>query len=521
MENAVTTEQKTDTPCIEDEDIFVLNPAFRLRNESNHVKLYSLGGSGNSHLHHTIGIVLALCDGKRTVDEISQQVTSFASSSDSQQALAEAKRKVKQIVDTFLKTDDERRGRGPSPVDTLPSEAPLIPVSLLPRFKDMPHPVYDYRTFLPKYAHKAGRNDGTLRDRVPASLQWHLTSACATDCTYCYLGRRQVASADLLPFDRLMELLEECKEIGVLEVNPSGGDILLYPRLFDVLEAIDANGFLPILISTKAYVSKDMAAKLAAHPIVRQVQYSLDSTVAEVADYLTRTPGFCNRALESIRHLVTCGLSVAVKAVITPYNILTIPRLYRELRDMGVQGRIKLAMYCRSAYHHTDDLFNHPETFQWLDQQARQLRNEFPEDFIVIQNGEPRLEPFPKSEITTSVMESYVSRKARCTAGRTCMMICADGHVIPCEQMPETGDCFVGDVTTQSIQEVWEGQRLHDMTIYPREALRGTPCYECEFFEDCAVKKGFCIRDHIKYYGKIYVTPPECPKSDLPFVRPQ
>jgi len=483
--------------------------------------LYSLGGSGNSHLHHTVGIVLALCDGKRTVRDISQQVTSFSSSSDAQQALAEAQQKVKHIVDTFLKTDEERKGQGRSPTDTLPSEAPLIPLSLLPKFGNMPHPAYDFRSFLPKYAHAVGRNDGTLRDRVPASLQWHLTSACATDCTYCYLGRRHIPSSEQLSFDRLMELLDECQEIGVLEVNPSGGDLLLYPRLCEVLEAIDARGFLPILISTKAYVSEEMAAQLAAHPIVYQVQYSLDSTVAEAADYLTRTHGFYQRALESIRHLVAAGLSVAVKAVITPYNILTIPRLYRELRDMGVQGRIKLAMYCRSAYHHTDDLFNHPETYHWLDQQVRQLRSEFPEDFIVIQNGEPRLEPPPKAEITTSLMETFVSRRARCTAGRTCMMICTDGRVIPCEQMPEREECFVGDVKTQSIQEVWEGQRLHDMTIYPREALRGTPCEDCGLFEECAIKKGFCIRDLMKHYGKIYATPPECPKSDLPFVRPQ
>jgi radical SAM protein with 4Fe4S-binding SPASM domain len=318
-----------------------------------------------------------------------------------------------------------------------------------------------------------------------------------------------------------VKLLEECQEIGVLEINPSGGDVLLYHRLFEVLEVIHAGDFLPVLLSTKAYVSRDMAARLAAHPIVYQVQYSLDSTIEEVADYLTRTRGFCQRALASIRNLLECGVFVTVKAVVTPYNILTIPRLYRELRDMGVQGKIKLAAYCRSGYHHTDDLFNHPETYQWLVQQIKQLEQDFPGDSITIQNGGPQLEPTRPADITGSVVESYVSKKARCSAGRTSMMICADGRVIPCEQMPETEDCFVGDVRTQSILEVWEGQKLQDMTIYLREALRGTPCHQCQHFEDCVIKKGFCLRDHLKYYGRKYITPPECPKSDLPFVRPQ
>jgi len=44
------------------------------------------------------------------------------------------------------------------------------------------------------------------------------------------------------------------------------------------------------------------------------------------------------------------------------------------------------------------------------------------------------------------------------------MMICADGKVLPCEQMPETEEYFCGDISHQSIQEVWDGNHLRELT---------------------------------------------------------
>lgn len=512
---------------VKENDIYVLSPIFRLRNEHNCVKLYGFGGIGDYNLHHTIGIVLALCDGKRTVSDIAKVVVPFTKDPQSENGLHQARNAVCNIVEFFSKSAEEQRDRGAPPTDDFPSEAALVPLRLLRKFGRFYRPKYEFESFLPEHAFEPGKINSWLRDRVPSKVLWHLTSACATNCLYCYLKRRRISNSELLPFERVLEIIEECKNIGVLEINPGGGDILLYPRLFEFLDVISEGGFIPIRISTKAPLTKDIAKKFSEYDIIHEFQFSIDSLVEEIADYLVQKKGFCKQALESIQNALAFGLPVSIKAVITPYNILTIPQLYRELRRMGVQRRIRLAIYSRSGYHHTDDLFNHTESYEWLEKQLISLRNEFPDDFIVLQNGAPQLvlrngapqpDP-PQKEITDSSLKSYVESRNKCTAGRNSILICADGKVIPCEQMPEIDEIFVGDLREQSLQEVWEDKKLNDMTIYPKEKLQNTPCADCGFYEACVVNRGFCIRDLYQYYGKIYATPPECPKSTLPYLR--
>jgi radical SAM protein with 4Fe4S-binding SPASM domain len=100
------------------------------------------------------------------------------------------------------------------------------------------------------------------------------------------------------------------------------------------------------------------------------------------------------------------------------------------------------------------------------------------------------------------------------------MMVCADGKVIPCEQMPETEEYFCGDLSRESIQEVWDSDRLRERTYgLPREKFRGNSCYDCDERDRCLGVEGYCIRDISQFRGNMYQPPIECPKSDLPFLR--
>jgi MoaA/NifB/PqqE/SkfB family radical SAM enzyme len=512
--DAIRRQNRIDAEKLDQEGRYALSPLVRLLNYQDCIKLIGWEGVADYNLPHAEGIVLALCDGRRTLRDIAEAVIPFVREPHDGDVLMESLRNVQNTVCWFLKDKEEQQGRGPSLQENgVPSHAVLVPGSLLSSFRGYRGPAYDPRLFVPKYA-KPSQCDRSIRDTVPAKLTWHFTDACSTDCRYCYLGRRKMPSSEHLPFHRVVELLDECKRIGVCEITPAGGDILLYPHLFDLLDALDDTDFLPVRLVTKAYCSRETARRLAAHPKVLELQFSIDSAVAAVADYLTRCPGFCHRTLESIRNATEAGLRVAVKSVITPYNILTIPDLYREVRRRGVKP-VRLAMYVRSGYHHTDDLFNHEETADWLLEEIETLKKEFPDDQVSLQNGVPVRERAPQE----TVEKSWAVRSV-CSAGRKGINICADGKVIPCEQMPEIGEMWCGDLKTQSIQEVWDGRELAERTFDPpRERFRDCPCYTCGDFEECVIRKGYCIRDTYQYQGALYTTPLTCPKYEGEFVR--
>jgi radical SAM protein with 4Fe4S-binding SPASM domain len=498
---------------INEDDVFVLSPHYRLHNERDRVDIIGWKDKGDGSMHHTHGIILALCNGRRTVREVAQAVVPFAPSANAQDALRVALNQVRQVIWRYSRDNDVMMGKRADTGARFSSNAPLMPVSFLASLGSYPGPEYDPKSFLPQYA-KPSKCDPAIKASAPNALCWHVTDGCQVDCRYCYLNRRKISRDQHLPLTRALEILDECREIGVCGISLGGGDVLLYPHLFPVLEVMRKYRFFPTDLSIKAYCSREVAQRLREADNIGELQVSLDSTVEEVADYLTRTRGFCRKAFESIDNLVRAGMKPAVKVVVTPYNILTVPRLCREMHQRGV-AKINVASYSRSGYHHTDDLFNHEESYRWLEAEIKRIEDELGIR-VGLQNGSPYPGPGPTREDRA---KSWPQR-LNCGAGRKILMICADGKVIPCEQLPEVEGMFCGDVRTQSLQEVWEGRELAEKTTHmPRERFQGQPCYTCEDFESCVLQKGLCIRDACLYQGSIYVTPMKCPKYEGPFLR--
>ena len=499
-----------------DEEIHILNPLYRLRNSKfDYVLLKGFQGLPQNQVHRTTGIVLALCNGKRTVADIARITRPLVKKiADDAKAIETAKNHVKAIIFTMRQTPEERKGQ-PRGRSEFPAPTALISKADYDRIfggTKLMHIEYCARDFLPKDPSEMTLSGRDIRETAPVSLVWHFTEDCSTDCRYCFLERRKVKP---MPKERMLSLIEEAGAIGVIDILATGGDLLLYPHLEDVLASLRKHKFMPILISTKSFLSKGKARVLAeSASVILAVQFSIDSTVSDVADYLVRAKGYCDRIFKSIDNALEAGLPVEAKAVINPYNILTIPKLYRDLKKRGV-SLIRFSPYVRSAFHHSDDLFNHPASYQWLEEQVKRLQQEFPDDFIAVQSGAPSLEP-----LSTEARREAWLKRVFCSAGRTQMMICSDGKAVPCEQMPETEEYFCGDVSYQSIQEVWDGDRLRELTYgEPREKFKGQPCYDCEEWEGCVNQMGNCIRDLAIHYGGIYQPPPSCPKHDRSFIR--
>jgi len=482
---------------ISDDDVYVLNPYFRLRNEVDHVVAFGCQELGYRRFHRSFGVVLALCNGQRTVADIARLTRPLVHLDDDEKALVLARQNVIRVLFSASHTKEEIEGLPPSQSDFPVSTVILLKSEFDQRFKDVcvRNVEYDARSFLPKdITQVADPPYRVAHGKSPTSLSWHLTSDCATNCKYCYLKRRCVIP---MPLNRTLELLDEAAEIGVCDVDCTGGDVLCYPHLFDVLGRMQQYNFLPLFLSTKALITEDIAKNLALYKeIIWQIQYSIDTDDEMIANYLVGVPDFPRRAFSSITNALDCGLPVSVKAVITPYNVLTIPRLYRKLKAIGVQ-RINLATYSRSGYHHTDDLFCNIETHAWLQDEIEKLNHEFPDDNITLRNGVPTF----RSSSPESRKGAW-EKRIFCPAGHSSMMICADGKVIPCEQMPETDEYFCGDVSYQSIMEVWNGDRLKDMTYgVSQEKFKGTECYDCDEREECHYIRGYCIRDLALFYG--------------------
>ena len=221
---------------IKDEDIFIVNPFFRLRNSNGRVIIYGAEGIGTYAAHKAHAIVVALCNGKRTVSDIVRLTRPFVTAANEEDALKTGTAIVKAVMSHYIKTKEEQQQQETRPSD-FPATSVLISKSdydAKVRRLGVSEVQYDPEKFLPKDATDiADLNATVLHEQAPISINWHFTSECSTDCKYCYLRRRDVKP---LPKERTLSLIEEAAQIGVLNISPNGGDILLYKHLKEVMK---------------------------------------------------------------------------------------------------------------------------------------------------------------------------------------------------------------------------------------------------------------------------------------------
>ena len=89
-----------------------------------------------------------------------------------------------------------------------------------------------------------------------------------------------------------------------------------------------------------------------------------------------------------------------------------------------------------------------------------------------------------------------------------------DGKVTICEQMYWHPFFILGDLSKQSIMEMWSSEKALDLWNFSREEVKdSSPCKTCADFEICRRGRGNCWRYAIAAYGEEnYDYPaPNCP----------
>lgn len=372
---------------------------------------------------------------------------------------------------------------------------------------DRPIQAYEAQTLISR----PGPIEHPNRLEVPIQLNITLTHRCQTQCRYCYAERRTVAPADELSVAAWNELLDQAAGLGISRIGLLGGDPLARPDAVEIFQHM-AERDLWFFVSTKCYISTETARRLAGMGLGKgKVQFSLDAPTSEMADFLAGSPGFYRRAMASLDNLLAHGIPVRAKAVLTAYNARSAPALIRAWYEKGIRD-VQMVDYSRSHFHHHDDLFLDPADSAWVADQVAELRRELPGLDIVYGAQSSNAQRGAESAGESQRWEKWRGR-ARCSGGSSSLAVAPDGLVFLCEQIPQIPEHFVGDLRRQSIMDVWNSKRLLSY-IYPdREQLIGSPCYECDKFEDCHRASGHCFRDALFNYGSRYMPPPKCPKA--------
>ena len=336
----------------------------------------------------------------------------------------------------------------------------------------------------------------------PISFIGHIHDDCMRQCIYCNVQKRATCSLELLPVHRWMEIADECASLGVVDVVLGGGDPFMHRDVTKIIHGFVKNDIQPF-VSTKSLIS-DRRAKEIVDIGLQQIQVSIDAPIPELADSMVGSPRYFYQITQSIPNLLKAGIRVRTNTVITNRNYRLLPELVRMLSDLGVSSMGLSQMGVSMHVPGTPSLLLNPDQGAWLEAEVKKLRTPLDVRF------EYSLDACYKSPKERG--KAWKNR-AICSAGRWGIVMHSDGKVTLCDEMPLESPYIVGDLTRQSIKEVWDSPKITDQIQPERERFEGTACYDCAAFDSCHNDFGRCFRDALKAFGTFYAPDPDCPRA--------
>lgn len=168
----------------------------------------------------------------------------------------------------------------------------------------------------------------------------HPTNRCEQKCAGCEYGNCHGRDAAEIPGDRLIELIPEAYQLGVLAALISGGgEPLLHPQIATALEKAKDLGMLVGIFTNGQALDEDLAAVIADS--ANFIRVSLDAATAETYSRVRGVPErVWSEVWQRIGLLQTAGqrsgLEISAKYLVRASTIEEIPEFFGVALDHGV-----------------------------------------------------------------------------------------------------------------------------------------------------------------------------------------
>lgn len=474
---------------IEDRSYVALSDQWVLfPNEASNI-LYKISLTDSKYFTLTgvAGVVLALCDGTKRFGDYLAEITELFSF----QSIDTARRYFESLY-TRLSTNET--------------------VFQVSKRRIKSEHCYNPEDFIiPRSAFKAQN-----RLKKPIRLLIYPTGKCTTHCEYCYADLEHLRPKKDLPLSVWRKILADARDTGIKTIDITGGDLFARSDAAEFVCLLLKFGFV-FFLSTKSFISAATAKKIAAagfakkrYGIFRDIQLSVDSLERGVCQAMVGVADYKQRMTQTAKNLIDAGLVPKIKSVVTPKNFRDIARLVEHFLRLGVK-EFNIVKYDETFYRHNDAFHVSVKQLEHVTKSLRGIIARNPTAHI---SGNAVLSHAADSGINSAGAgkgaaaiqqagknsQQNLKEQTGCSAGRTTLGVLPDGQACLCEQMHMVRPFVFGDLTRQSIAEVWASPEIKSVCFPTRRKFIGTPCYDCKEFVTCVLMKGQCFRDN--YFGR-------------------
>lgn len=171
-------------------------------------------------------------------------------------------------------------------------------------------PSEDFFAALTQKAYKA---------RSPESVTFELTYGCNLRCVHCYNPTHRVLPHELST-EEIRSILDQVADLGVVNLNFSGGEPFVRPDVFDIFRHAKRLGFVLHLLSNATRFTPAVAAWLQELGF-ESINLSIYGATQATYERVTQVPGSYEPFIRGLDSLATTSLQVIVRMPVMTGNV--------------------------------------------------------------------------------------------------------------------------------------------------------------------------------------------------------
>jgi radical SAM protein with 4Fe4S-binding SPASM domain len=329
---------------------------------------------------------------------------------------------------------------------------------------------------------------------VPLNATVEITQRCNIRCRHCYnfdrgevrgakaSGRDAQAAASChatgdarpeLTTPELLGLFGDLHAAGCLFLNLTGGEALLHPDLFVLLDRAAELNFSVGLLTNGVLLRPGMAGDLARYPNLLRVGVSVYGASAAVHDGITQASGSFARTWRGVEALRARGVSVKVKFVI--------------MRDNAHEAAAMLAL---AEQHQVPYGVDMTTTVRHDGDRGSLSQRLTLEQVETLSRGPLR------GFLPTGRARAHSDASFACNCARGNCAITARGDVQPCISVP----MVAGNIKDRPFAEIWRDSKVFTMIRQLRIADYAA-CAPCPHQGHCTRDRGAAFTYSGSYTG--------------------
>jgi hypothetical protein len=324
----------------------------------------------------------------------------------------------------------------------------------------------------------------------PDTLQLSMTNRCNLRCKMCSVWSNYQPENELT-LEEMKDVIDQAAAWGIREINLCGGEPLLNPHCFSVIEHAKAKK-MRVILTTNGTVINESVAKQLLETKLDIICVSLDGATAAVHDRLRGLEGAYEKIIRGIQFLNDNEEAVGHKPIKVLIMTLHNDNLDEVLDYVSLAKRMRIdSLYITSLVLDNVKLYSHAiESPLWIKGERLKKLDQTIDKLISLQQSHYGFS-YPSFHLIKRYFRGELKKSDWvCFAGFRRFVVCSDGNIQMCGEI-------IGSIrNVKDMREIWNTR----VARQKRKKIK-----QCRNFclQDChARQESASLKSVVAAYGK-------------------